>query len=101
MTVNTGHHQIVRKLPEDFIVSARSDGDDAVEAIEYTGGHNRYALGVQWHPEDMDSAPYPGDIRIIYTGLYTGNGIITTVKCDKIKNTNIMDGTRPDINQRI
>jgi len=55
MPVNTNHHQVVRKMPPEFTISATATGDDAIEAIEYSGEHDRYVLGVQWHPEDMHS----------------------------------------------
>ena len=58
MQVNSSHHQIVRKLPADFIVSATSSGDGAVEAIEYAGVHNRWIAGVQWHPETMNESHF-------------------------------------------
>ena len=48
--VNTSHHQMVNKLPSDFIASARSSKDNVIEAIEHK---NKPILGVQWHPEAM------------------------------------------------
>ena len=53
VAVNSTHHQIVRKLPDDFVVSAAASSDKAVEAIEYAGAHNNWVVGVQWHPETM------------------------------------------------
>lgn len=48
-TVNTVHHQAVKKVADDFLVCAYSD-DDVVEAMQYTkNGKNIYT--VQWHPE--------------------------------------------------
>ena len=43
------HHQGVRAVGEGFEVSGWSTIDDLPEAIERPG--NRFALGVQWHPE--------------------------------------------------
>lgn len=49
--VNSFHHQAVRDVAPGFIVSAVSDPDDVIEAIELPG--ERFVLGVQWHPEGM------------------------------------------------
>ena len=52
-SVNSFHHQAVKELAEPFIVSARSLPDDVIEAIEMPG--HRFAVGVQWHPEELTS----------------------------------------------
>ena len=49
VAVNSFHHQAVKKAGRSAVVSAYSEGDDVVEAIEVPG--RRLALGVQWHPE--------------------------------------------------
>lgn len=48
--VNSFHHQAVREVGEDFIVTARAR-DNVIETIE--SPPHRFALGVQWHPEMM------------------------------------------------
>lgn len=48
LEVNSVHHQAVRDLPPEIIVSAVAD-DGIVEAIEIPGQH--FCLGFQWHPE--------------------------------------------------
>lgn len=48
--VNSLHHQSCSTPGEGFIVSARS-ADGLIEAIEHKD--NRFAVGVQWHPEAM------------------------------------------------
>lgn len=53
MKVNSRHHQANRQVPEPFIVSGVSS-DGIIEAIESTQHH--FALGVQWHPENMARA---------------------------------------------
>ena len=53
-TVNTIHHQAVKKLGRGLRVEATSVGDDVVEAIRWRGPS--YVLGVQWHPEFMHTA---------------------------------------------
>lgn len=53
LKVNSFHHQAIRRAGEGFVITARS-GDGIVEAIE--GGRYRFALGVQWHPENMTGA---------------------------------------------
>lgn len=46
--INSVHHQAVKDLPADVMVSAVAD-DQIVEAIELPG--QRFCLGFQWHPE--------------------------------------------------
>ncbi|WP_375056184.1 gamma-glutamyl-gamma-aminobutyrate hydrolase family protein [Zobellella sp. DQSA1] len=46
--VNSVHHQAVRDVPPEIIVSAVSE-DRVIEAIEIPG--QRFCLGFQWHPE--------------------------------------------------
>jgi putative glutamine amidotransferase len=49
--VNSLHHQTVDKIAEGYNVTGRSE-DGTVEVIE---SRRRAWLGVQWHPEMMDS----------------------------------------------
>nr|MDT0664328.1 gamma-glutamyl-gamma-aminobutyrate hydrolase family protein [Micromonospora sp. DSM 115978] len=48
--VNSRHHQAVRELGTGLRVSARA-GDGVVEEFELP--EHRFALAVQWHPEEM------------------------------------------------
>lgn len=48
--VNSFHHQAVKDVGKDLIVTARAL-DGIVEAIEST--KHKFVLGVQWHPEEM------------------------------------------------
>ena len=48
--VNSGHHQVVKGVPPQFLVTAVAT-DGVIEAIEYT--KDCFILGVQWHPEMM------------------------------------------------
>jgi putative glutamine amidotransferase len=50
-TINTIHHQAVKKLGRGLLVEAMSQPDNIVEAIRWRGPS--YVLGVQWHPEFM------------------------------------------------
>ncbi len=50
LEVNSRHHQAAANIGADLIVSARAP-DGVVEALERPG--RRFALGVQWHPEDQ------------------------------------------------
>nr|WP_275107328.1 gamma-glutamyl-gamma-aminobutyrate hydrolase family protein [Sulfobacillus harzensis] len=50
--VNSFHHQAVDRVPTDFVVAATAP-DGVIEAIEKPG--HRFLLGVQWHPEDLES----------------------------------------------
>jgi putative glutamine amidotransferase len=55
VAVNSLHHQAVKDLAPRFRIVARAD-DGLIEAIE---GHDHpFALGVQWHPEELvEDAP--------------------------------------------
>jgi putative glutamine amidotransferase len=50
-TVNSRHHQVVAKIGEGLRVSAWSEDHQYPEALEMEG--KRFALAVQWHPEDL------------------------------------------------
>jgi putative glutamine amidotransferase len=53
--VDSSHHQAIKSLGRNLVVSAWGD-DDVIEAIEIPG---RWVLGVQWHPErSIDSSPH-------------------------------------------
>lgn len=45
------HHQALDRLGAGLVAAGRAD-DETVEAVEVAG--RRFALGVQWHPEDGD-----------------------------------------------
>jgi putative glutamine amidotransferase len=49
MPVTSTHHQIIRDLAPDLVVSAAAP-DGVIEAVE---GPGRFLLAVQWHPERM------------------------------------------------
>ena len=53
--VNSYHHQAIREVAPPFTVTALST-DGVIEAIEDPA--KRFALGVQWHPEDL-TAKHP------------------------------------------
>ncbi len=54
-TVNTNHHQGIGKLAAELKATAFS-ADSIVEAIEWINpDHKSFLLGVQWHPERMDT----------------------------------------------
>jgi putative glutamine amidotransferase len=50
LTVNTTHHQAVRRLGRGLIVNAVAE-DGVIEGIESTA--HPFVLGVQWHPEAL------------------------------------------------
>jgi putative glutamine amidotransferase len=49
--VNSRHHQAVERIGAGLRVSARSAPDGVIEALERND--RRFALAVQWHPEDQ------------------------------------------------
>ena len=54
-TVNSNHHQGIHRLGTGLAAIARTD-DGLIESIEYKERENMpFFLGVQWHPERMDS----------------------------------------------
>jgi putative glutamine amidotransferase len=53
-TINTIHHQAIKKLGRGLRVEATSVPDEVVEAVRWRGPS--YVLGVQWHPEFMHAA---------------------------------------------
>jgi len=55
VAVNSTHHQAVKDVPPDFRAVAWAP-DGVIEAIE--GNDHLFALGVQWHPEELvEDAP--------------------------------------------
>lgn len=52
--VNSSHHQAVNRLAPGFAAAARGE-DGVIEAVRATDPH-RFALGLQWHPEMLDTA---------------------------------------------
>jgi putative glutamine amidotransferase len=52
--VNSRHHQSVAAIGPDLVIAATAQ-DGIVEALEFPG--KRFALGVQWHPEDRVDGP--------------------------------------------
>jgi putative glutamine amidotransferase len=60
-TVRCSHHQAIRDLGRDLVVTARA-GDGVVEAVELPSA--RFLLAVQWHPEEgMDQRPFDALVR--------------------------------------
>lgn len=53
LTVNSRHHQAVKQLAPGLLVTAQAS-DGLIEAIEFAG--KRFCLGVQWHPESLQSS---------------------------------------------
>lgn len=54
VSVNSRHHQAVRDVALGFRVVAHSP-DGIIEAIEFPPDQHPFAVGVQWHPENMIS----------------------------------------------
>ena len=50
LCVNSSHHQAIRTLGDNLIVSAISPEDGIIEAVELASP-NHFVLAVQWHPE--------------------------------------------------
>ena len=50
--VNSFHHQAVKQVANDFVVTAKSS-DGIIEAMEYKNMNEHFILALQWHPEAM------------------------------------------------
>ena len=62
-SVNSRHHQAVKRLAEGFKVSATAP-DGVIEAIEDSSG--AFCVGVQWHPENFYRT---GEFRPLFEGF--------------------------------
>ena len=51
VAVNSRHHQAIEWMGEGLVVTARDPDDGVIEGFVMPGA--RFAMGVQWHPEDM------------------------------------------------
>ena len=58
LTVNSFHHQSVKRVADGMRVTARSP-DGIIEGLESTD--DWWVMGVQWHPEEMTDSPEPWD----------------------------------------
>ncbi|HEU4990114.1 MAG TPA: gamma-glutamyl-gamma-aminobutyrate hydrolase family protein [Gemmatimonadaceae bacterium] len=63
LSVNSLHHQAVDRPGEGLRVVARAD-DGIVEALEWTGD-DWWMVGVQWHPEELDTTAEPWDRALL------------------------------------
>jgi len=66
--VNSRHHQAVARVGAGLRVTARSSPDGVIEALER--GDRRFALAVQWHPEDQ--ARRDAEQRKLFQAFATG-----------------------------
>ena len=57
-TVNSFHHQSVKRVADGMRVTARSP-DGVIEGLESTD--DWWVMAVQWHPEEMTDSPEPWD----------------------------------------
>jgi len=59
LSVNSFHHQSVKRVADGMKVTARSP-DGVIEGIESTD-EKWWVMGVQWHPEEMTDSAEPWD----------------------------------------
>ena len=59
LSVNSFHHQSVKRVADGMKVTARSP-DGVIEGIESTDD-SWWVMGVQWHPEEMTDSAEPWD----------------------------------------
>jgi putative glutamine amidotransferase len=67
LTVNSAHHQSIARVADGLRVTARAP-DGIIEGAEWVGD-DWWAVGVQWHPEELIETPEPWD-----RGLFAGFG---------------------------
>ncbi len=72
VAVNSFHHQSVKQLGRDLVLSARSP-DGVVEGIEMPPERRRFVLGVQWHPESFWDHP-PGFKPLFEAFVHVADG---------------------------
>jgi putative glutamine amidotransferase len=60
ITVNSFHHQSV-DVPASGVIVTATASDGIVEGIEVPSANPWWALGIQWHPEDLTGGPEPWD----------------------------------------
>jgi putative glutamine amidotransferase len=72
VAVNSFHHQSIKGLGGDLVLSARSP-DGVVEGIELPRGTRRFVVGVQWHPESFWDHP-PGFGSLFEALVRAANG---------------------------
>jgi len=60
LTVNSFHHQSVKRVADGMRVTARSP-DGIIEGLESTDEKDWWVLAVQWHPEEMTESAEPWD----------------------------------------
>jgi putative glutamine amidotransferase len=65
------HHQGVDRVGEGLVVTGWSQIDDLPEALELQG--NRFALGVQWHPEADETSRLIG--ALVSAAVAQGKGV--------------------------
>jgi putative glutamine amidotransferase len=65
LTVNSSHHQSVGRVAAALRVTARSP-DGIIEGAEWDGD-DWWAVGVQWHPEELTESPEPWDRGLFAT----------------------------------
>jgi putative glutamine amidotransferase len=58
-SVNSFHHQSVKRVAEGMRITARSP-DGVIEGLESIGD-DWWVMAVQWHPEEMTGSPEPWD----------------------------------------
>jgi putative glutamine amidotransferase len=59
LTVNSAHHQSIARVANGLQVTARAP-DGIIEGVEWDGDE-WWAVGVQWHPEELIETPEPWD----------------------------------------
>jgi putative glutamine amidotransferase len=75
-TVNSYHHQAVAD-PGRLVPTGWCPDDDLIESLEHPD--HPFAVGVQWHPEDMESATLFGALIAAAAQARTARNALVTV----------------------
>jgi gamma-glutamyl-gamma-aminobutyrate hydrolase PuuD len=72
VAVNSRHHQAANKPGKGLVVAARDPDDGTIEGLVCPTA--RFALGVQWHPEDMTDDKAQSRLFEAFADAVSGNG---------------------------
>lgn len=64
--VNSRHHQAVDRVGDGLIVTARDPEDGVIEGLVFPAA--RFAVAVEWHPEDMAGDPAQARLFTAFAG---------------------------------
>ncbi len=64
--VNSRHHQAIDRVGDGIVVTAHNPEDNVIEGFVFPVA--RFAIGIQWHPEDMTDDPHQARMFAAFAG---------------------------------